>query len=79
MLLSEPAPDAVGVCVARGPRASAEELVAAGPFFLETTILGRIFHYIEGWYNARRLLSSLGYLRHVDSEKNLHHAHRQAA
>jgi transposase InsO family protein len=39
-----------------------------------------IFDYIEGWYNTRRLHSSLGYLSPADYEAKIHHhADRQAA
>jgi transposase InsO family protein len=39
-----------------------------------------IFDYIEGWYNTRRLHSSLGYLSSADYEAKIHHhADRQAA
>lgn len=39
-----------------------------------------LFAYIEGWYNTRRLHSSLGYLSPADYEATLHHnADRQAA
>jgi transposase InsO family protein len=36
--------------------------------------------HIEGWYNTRRLHSSLGYLSPADYEAKIHHhADRQAA
>ena len=39
-----------------------------------------IFDWIEGWYNTRRLHSSLGYLSPTDYEATIHHhARRQAA
>ena len=39
-----------------------------------------VFDYIEGWYNARRLHSSLGYLSPAEYGANIHHhADRQAA
>jgi putative transposase len=39
-----------------------------------------IFDWIEGWYNTRRLHSSLGYLSPADYEVTIHHqADRQAA
>ena len=39
-----------------------------------------VFIYIEGWYNTRRLHSSLGYLSPADYEAKIHHhAARQAA
>jgi transposase InsO family protein len=39
-----------------------------------------IFDYIEGWYNTRRLHSSLDYLSPADYEAKIHHhADRQAA
>ena len=39
-----------------------------------------VFDYIEGWYNTRRLHSTLGYLSPAAYEANIHHhADRQAA
>ena len=39
-----------------------------------------LFDYIEGWYNTRRLHSSLGYLSPAEYEANIHHhADPQAA
>jgi transposase InsO family protein len=39
-----------------------------------------VFDYIEGWYNTRRLHSSLGYQSPAEYEANIHqHADRQAA
>jgi putative transposase len=38
-----------------------------------------VFEYIEGWYNTRRLHSTLGYLSPVQWEARLHSANRQAA
>ena len=39
-----------------------------------------IFDWIEGWYNTRRLHSSLGYLSPAEYEANInHHADPQAA
>jgi putative transposase len=38
-----------------------------------------VFEYIEGWYNTRRLHSSLGYLSPAQYEAVLHNADRQAA
>jgi putative transposase len=39
-----------------------------------------VFDYIEGWYNTRRLHSSLGYLSPAEYEATIHqHADRQAA
>jgi len=38
-----------------------------------------VFEYIEGWYNTRRLHSSLGYLSPVQYEAQLHHLNCQAA
>ena len=39
-----------------------------------------LFDYIEGWYNTRRLHSSLGYLSPAEYEANIHHnADREAA
>lgn len=39
-----------------------------------------VFDYIEGWYNTRRLHSSLGYRSPAEYEALIHHhAHRQAA
>ena len=38
-----------------------------------------IFDYIEGWYNTRRLHSSLGYLSPAEHEANIHHHAAQHA
>jgi len=38
-----------------------------------------VFEYIEGWYNTRRLHSTLGYLSPMQYEARLHNADRQAA
>jgi transposase InsO family protein len=38
-----------------------------------------VFEYIEGWYNPRRLHSSLGYLSLAQYEDAHHNADRQAA
>ena len=38
-----------------------------------------VFDYIEGWYNTRRLHSSLGYLSPAEYELTHHNAARQAA
>jgi transposase InsO family protein len=39
-----------------------------------------VFEYIEGWYNSRRLHSSLGYMSPAHYEALIHHnADRQAA
>ena len=32
-----------------------------------------VFTYIEGWYNTRRLHSSLGYLSPAEYESRIHH------
>ena len=38
-----------------------------------------VFDYIEGWYNTRRLHSSLDYCSPAEWENIHHNAHRQAA
>ena len=38
-----------------------------------------VFEYIEGWFNPRRLHSSLRYLSPAEHEAIHHHADRQAA
>ena len=38
-----------------------------------------VFEYIEGWYNTRRLHSTLGYLSPAQYEARLHNADRQVA
>jgi len=38
-----------------------------------------VFEYIEGWYNTRRLHSTLGYLSPAQYEVVRHNADRQAA
>jgi transposase InsO family protein len=38
-----------------------------------------VFEYIEGWYNTRRLHSTLGYLSPAQYEARLHNANSQAA
>jgi transposase InsO family protein len=38
-----------------------------------------VFEYIEGWYNTRRLHSTLGYFSPAQYEARLHNANAQAA
>jgi transposase InsO family protein len=33
-----------------------------------------VFNYIEGWYNTRRLHSSLGYMSPAEYEASIHHS-----
>ena len=56
------------------------ELIDTRPWPTRAGLRAAIFDYIEGWYNTRRLHSSLGYLSPADHEANIHHhADPQAA
>ena len=56
------------------------ELLGRRRFTSQAEVRMAIFSYIEGWYNTRRLHSSLGYLSPAQYEAVIHHnADRQAA
>lgn len=56
------------------------ELVDRRPWPTRARLRRALFEYIEGWYNTRRLHSSLGYLSPADYEALVrHNADRQAA
>lgn len=56
------------------------ELIDARAWPTRTGLRRAVFDYIEGWYNTRRLHSSLGYLSPAEYEACIHHnAERQAA
>jgi putative transposase len=44
------------------------ELIDTRPWQTRATLRDAVFEYIEGWYNTRRLHSSLGYLSPADYE-----------
>jgi transposase InsO family protein len=57
-----------------------EELIATRPWPTLAGLRIALFDYIEGWYNTRRLHSTLGYLSPAEYEANIHHgADREAA
>ncbi|QUF08304.1 IS3 family transposase [Actinosynnema pretiosum subsp. pretiosum] len=49
------------------------ELPDRQPWPTRTSAHKAIFEYIEGWYNTRRLHSSLGYLSPATYEATRHH------
>jgi transposase InsO family protein len=56
------------------------ELIDPRPWPTRARLRTAIFDYIEGWYNTRRLHSSLGYLSPAEYEATINHnADRQAA
>ena len=55
------------------------ELIDARAWPTRTGLRRAIFEYIEGWYNTRRLHSTLGYLSPAQYEAVHHNADRQAA
>lgn len=56
------------------------ELIDTRAWPTRTGLRAAIFDWIEGWYNTRRLHSSLGYLSPAEYEASIHHhADRQAA
>ena len=56
------------------------ELIDTRSWPTRTGLRRAVFEYIEGWYNTRRLHSSLGYRSPADYEALIHHnADRQAA
>ena len=56
------------------------ELIDTRPWPTRAGLRTAIFDYIEGWYNTRRLHSSLGYLSPAHYEHTIrHHADPQAA
>ena len=56
------------------------ELIDTRPWPTRAGLRAGIFDYIEGWYNTRRLHSSLGYRSPAEYEATIHHdADRQAA
>jgi len=56
------------------------ELIDTRSWPTRTGLRAAVFDYIEGWYNTRRLHSSLGYLSPAEYEATIrHNADRQAA
>jgi putative transposase len=55
------------------------ELIDTGAWPTRTGLRRAVFEYIEGWYNTRRLHSTLGYLSPAQYEAVNHNADRQAA
>ncbi len=55
------------------------ELIDARTWPTRTGLRRAVFEYIEGWYNTRRLHSTLGYLSPAQYEAVHHNADRQAA
>jgi len=55
------------------------ELIDTRSWPTRTGLRRSVFEYIEGWYNTRRLHSTLGYLSPKQYEALLHNADRQAA
>ena len=56
------------------------ELIDTRAWPTRSGLRAAVFEYIEGWYNTRRLHSSLGYLSPAEYEGRIHHnAVRQAA
>ena len=55
------------------------ELIDTRSWPTRTGLHRAVFEYIEGWYNTRRLHSSLGYLSPSRYEALHHNADRQAA
>jgi putative transposase len=55
------------------------ELIDARPWPARAGLHRAIFDYIEGWYNTRRLHSSLGYLSPAEYEADRHNDRHQAA
>ncbi len=55
------------------------ELIDTRSWPTRTGLRRAVFEYIEGWYNTRRLHSTLGYLSPAQYEAVHHNADRQAA
>jgi transposase InsO family protein len=55
------------------------ELIDTRAWPTRTGLRRAVFEYIEGWFNTRRLHSTLGYLSPAQYEAAHHNAHRQAA
>jgi len=55
------------------------ELIDARSWPTRAGLHRAVFEYIEGWYNTRRLHSTLGYLSPAQYEMLQHNADRQAA
>jgi transposase InsO family protein len=49
------------------------ELIDRRPWPTLSALRPAVFNYIEGWYNTRRLHSSLGYLSPAEYERRIHH------
>ena len=49
------------------------ELIDRRPWPTLAALRPAVFNYIEGWYNTRRLHSSLGYLSPAEYERRIHH------
>jgi transposase InsO family protein len=55
------------------------ELIDERPWPTRAGLRRAIFEYIEGWYNTRRLHSTLNYMSPAEWETIHHTAHRQVA
>ena len=55
------------------------ELIDARSWPTRAGLHRAVFEYIDGWYNTRRLHSTIGYLSPNQYEARLHNANRQAA
>jgi len=56
-----------------------EELIEGRPWPTLARLRTAVFDYIEGWYNTRRLHSSLGYKSPAAYERMIHHHAVEAA
>jgi len=75
---------AVGTCFDNSPSEAffatlKKELIHRFRFATRTEAKRAIVAWIEGWYNARRLHSTLGYLTPNEKENAYWHNDRQAA
>lgn len=55
-----------------GPRTFKNELIDTRPWPTMASLRTAVFDYIEGWYDTRRLHSSLGYRSPAEYEATIH-------